>query len=40
MDIYRVMNGLVDNATSSALDRPDMKAMQEVSELVRSRADM
>jgi len=40
MDIYRVMNGLVDNATSSALNTPDLKAMQEVAELVRSRADM
>jgi len=34
------MNGLVDNATSSALNTPDLKAMQEVAELVRSRADM
>lgn len=40
MDIYRVMNGLVDNATSETLTAPNMDAMREVSELVRSRADM
>lgn len=40
MDIYRVMNGLVDNATNEALSAPDSNAMREVSELVRSRADM
>lgn len=40
MDIYRIMNGLVDNATNESLNAPDKTAMGEVSELVRSRADM
>jgi len=40
MDNYRIMNGLVDNATSETLNAPDKNAMQEVSELVRARADM
>lgn len=40
MDIYRVLNSLVDNSTSETLNAPDVNAMREVSEIVRSRADL
>lgn len=40
MDVYRVLTNLIENATSENLNAPDINAMREVSEIIRSRTDM